>query len=270
MAYAAIFLSLQRMQKATLPAAAVRPKSPARLPLVFVILFIAYQLPEGLGMRVLHSIPVQAVLMIAFLPVAWLCGRALGFAGLDAWYLHRGRHWALLLGACFALSVLAKLGALAIGSAAGVYRVSGAGLDAAACLLAAVTMVPETFFPSVAEDIVTRGFVMRAFPTLSRRWLFIPFSALVFVLNHIYRLANGPAEWAMLFAFGLAYAAALYRTRNLWAAVGLHWGWNYAGKLADQVASVNTLVPNAWMMSAATHLVLLAVVLIAFRARARR
>jgi membrane protease YdiL (CAAX protease family) len=90
------------------------------------------------------------------------------------------------------------------------------------------------------------------------------------VLNHIYRLANGPAEWAMLFAFGLAYAAALYRTRNLWAAVGLHWGWNYAGKLADQVASVDVLVPISWMVSTATHLVLLAVVMVAFRARARR
>jgi membrane protease YdiL (CAAX protease family) len=270
MAYAANFLSLQHMQKATLPSAAVQPISTVRLPVVFVILFIAYQLPEGLGMRVLHSLPVQAVLMIAFLPIAWLCGRALGYAGLDAWYLRREPRWAVLLGACFTLSVLAKLGALGIGSAAGVYRVSGAGLDAAACLLAAVTMVPETFFPSVAEDIVTRGFVMRAFPMLGMRWLFIPVSALVFVLNHIYRLANGPAEWAMLFAFGLAYAAALYRTRNLWAAVGLHWGWNYAGKLADRVASVDALVPNPWMVSAAAHLVLLVVVMVAFRARARR
>jgi uncharacterized protein len=248
------------MHTATLASAERPTSSPARLACVFLVLFIAYQMPEGLGERVLHSFPVLATLMIAFLPVAWLCGRALGFAGLDAWYLWRSPRWILLLVACFVLAVLVKLIALGVGSATGVYRVASGSLDAAAWLLAALSLVPETFFPSIAEDIVTRGFVMRAFPSLGGRWLFIPFSALVFVLNHIYRLGNGPSEWAMLFAFGLAYAAALYFSRNLWAAVGLHWGWNYAGKLADRVASVDSLVDNSWLMSAAAHLVLVALV----------
>jgi hypothetical protein len=48
--------------------------SPARLMAVIAILFTAYQLPEGRGMRVLHSFPVQAVLMLSFLPIVWLCG----------------------------------------------------------------------------------------------------------------------------------------------------------------------------------------------------
>jgi uncharacterized protein len=260
LAYAAAFCHYSSMHTATLTPAERPAQSPARLAVVFVVLFAAYQLPEGLGMRVLNSFPLQATLMVLFLPVAWLCGRALGFAGLDAWYLQRTARWPVLLGACFVLAVAAKLGALAAGSALGVYRVAGGGANAAAWLFAALAVLPETFFPSIAEDIVARGFVMRAFPSLRARWLFIPFSALVFVLNHIYRLANGPAEWAMLFAFGLAYAAALWFSGSLWAALGLHWGWNYAGKLADRVASVDALGDNSWVMSAATHLVLLAVV----------
>jgi uncharacterized protein len=259
-AYAAAFCHYTAMQTVTLTPAGRPAQSPARLAAVFLILFTAYQLPEGLGMRVLHSFPVLATLMILFLPVAWLCGRALGFAGFDAWYLGRTGGWPMLLGACFALAVTAKVCALAAGSALGVYHVAGAGADAAAWLLAALAVVPETFFPSIAEDIVTRGFVMRAFPSLRARWLFIPVSALIFVLNHIYRLASGPAEWAMLFAFGLAYAAALWYSGSLWAALGLHWGWNYAGKLADRLASVDALVNNSWLLSASTHLVLLAVV----------
>ncbi|GAB3470767.1 hypothetical protein GCM10027321_41670 [Massilia terrae] len=234
-----------------------RTASPARLALVFLILFLAYQLPEGLGQRGLHSTPVAATLLLMFLPVAWLCGRMLGYRGLDAWYL-RAPRWRVLLGGFFVLAVAAKLGALVIGTKLGVYKYSGLSAEAPGIALTALWMLPYTFFPSIAEDIVTRGFVMRAFPALSRRWLFIPFSALVFVLNHIYRLSNGPAEWTMLFCFGLAYAAALYYSRSLWAAVGLHWGWNYLGQLSDNVASIDALTANSWVLSALVHLLLLA------------
>lgn len=233
-----------------------RTPSPARLALVFVILFAAYQLPEGLGQRVLHSMPVAVALLLMFLPVAWLCGRMRGYRGLDAWYL-RAPRWRVLLGGCFALAVAAKLGALVLGTEIGVYKYAGLSADGASIVLTALWMLPYTFFPSIAEDIVTRGFVMRAFPALSTRWIFIPLSALVFVLNHIYRLANGPAEWAMLFCFGLAYAAALFYSRSLWAALGLHWGWNYLGQFSDNVASIDALTPNSWMLSALVHLLLL-------------
>jgi membrane protease YdiL (CAAX protease family) len=238
--------------------------SPIRLTVVFAVLFIAYQLPEGLGMRVLHSFPVQAALMLAFLPIAWLAGRALGFRGLDAWYIRRSPRWALLLAACFALAVLAKAAALGFGAAFGVYTLVPAGHAAGSALLvSALWMAFETFVPSVAEDIVTRGFLMRAMPALSRRWVFIVASAVLYVLNHIYRLADGPLEWLRLFCFGLAYGAALFYSRSLWPAIGLHWGWNFAGKFADQVASVDILAPAlSPMVSAAAHLLVLAIVMV--------
>jgi membrane protease YdiL (CAAX protease family) len=246
--------------------------SPGRLAIVFAVLFIAYQLPEGLGMRVLHSFPVQAALMLAFLPLAWLAGRALGFRGLDAWYIRRSPRWALLLAACFLLAVLAKAGALGIGAALGVYALVPAGQAAfSALLLPALWTAFETFFPSVAEDIVTRGFLMRAMPALSWRWVFLVASAAAYVLNHIYRLANGPSEWLQLFCFGLAYGAALFYSRSLWPAIGLHWGWNFAGKFADQVASVDVLAPALHpMMSAAAHLLMLGIVVAIGRKRIRR
>lgn len=237
--------------------------SSARLAIVFVILFVAYHLPEGLGGRILRSEAIAAALMVMFLPLAWLCGRALGFRGFDAWHL-RAPRWLSLVAGCFALAVAAKVGALAIGTQVGVYEYAGLSAGAQDIALAALWMLPYTFIPSIAEDIVTRGFVMRAFPALSTRWLFVPFSALVYVLNHVYRLSNGPAEWAMLFCFGLAYAAALYCSRNLWAAVGLHWGWNYAGQLTDKVASIDAPTPNGWMVSSMAHLLLLPVLLVLF------
>jgi uncharacterized protein len=220
------------------------PASSGRLALAFLLLFVAYQLPEGLGARILHSFPVQAALMVAFLPMAWLAGRRLGFRGLDAWYLGLRPGWGLLLAAAFALALLAKAATLAVGAGAGIYRIAfPAGLTAGSACLSALALLPETFIPSVAEDIVTRGFLMRALPGLSRRRLFIACSALLYTLNHIYRFQEGALELARIFCFGLAYAAALYYSRSLWAAVGLHWGWNFAGQLGDRVADIDLLDP---------------------------
>lgn len=243
----------------------------APLVLVFAALFIAYQLPEGLGGRILHSMPVQAFLIVMFLPVAWLCGRAIGFGGLDAWYLNRRRGWITLLAACFALSLAAKAAALGVGAQVGVYKIAPGSAQASALLVSALGLLPYTFFSSIAEDIVTRGFLMRALPVLSKRWLFVPASAALYVLNHIYRLSNGPLEWLMLFCFGLAYAAALYYSGSLWAAVGLHWGWNFAGNFADNLAKVDVVTPAySPLLSAATHLVMLGIVALAAHRLAAR
>ncbi len=239
-----------------------------RLALAFLILFVLYQLPEGLGQRVMNSFTAVVVLTLMFLPAAWLLGRWLGFRGLDAWYLGLRPGWARLLAAAFACALLVKAAALAAGAAGGVYRVGiDPALTSAAVMAAAAKLPPYTFLPSIAEDIVTRGLLMRALPALSRRRMFIAASALLYVLNHIYRLQNGPAEWAMLFCFGLAYAAALYCSRSLWPALGLHWGWNYAGQLGDRVASVDLLSPVLGpAVSALAHLAMLgAVVALAHR-----
>jgi membrane protease YdiL (CAAX protease family) len=240
-----------------------------RMALAFVILFVLYQLPEGLGQRILHSFPAVVVLVALFLPAAWLLGRWLGFRGLDAWYLGLRPGWALLLAAAFATALLAKAAALTAGADGGVSHIGVApALTAATVLAAAAELLPYTFLPSIAEDIVTRGFLMRALPALSRRPVFIAASALLYVLNHIYRLQNGPAEWAMLFCFGLAYAAALYFSRSLWPALGLHWGWNFAGQLGDRVAGVDLLEPALGpVVSSLAHLALLGAVVALARRR---
>jgi membrane protease YdiL (CAAX protease family) len=238
--------------------------------LAFALLFVLYQLPEGLGQRILHSFPAVVALSLMFLPAAWLLGRWIGFRGLDAWYLGLRPGWAGLLAAAFALAVLAKAAALAVGAVAGVYRIGvDPGQSAAALLVAAAGMLPTTFFPSIAEDIVTRGVLMRALPALSRRPAFVAASAVVYVLNHIYRLGNGPVEWAMLFCFGLAYAAALYASRSLWPALGLHWGWNFAGQLGDRAAGIDLLDPVLGpVLSSLAHLAMLGVVVALVRRRA--
>jgi membrane protease YdiL (CAAX protease family) len=239
------------------PASEVRAATP-RLLLVAAVLFFFYQLPEGAG---------NNNLLALFPFVAWWGSRALGFSGMRAWYLDARPGWLRLLALGLVLAIVAKFAAVAIGTHAGVYTFAWQGAAAGQALAGALGfLVFSTFIASTAEDIVTRGLVMRAFPRLGRHWTFILVSAALFVLNHIYRLHKGPVEWLTIFCFGLAYAAALYRTGTLWAAVGLHWGWNLANGLLDIFAQSDIAQPAiAPLYSCAAHLVLLACALTLMR-----
>ncbi|MGB9988990.1 CPBP family intramembrane glutamic endopeptidase [Massilia sp. SM-13] len=234
--------------------------TPQRLLSTALILFLAYQLPEALQIY---------PLMLLVLPLAWACSRVLGFRGLRAWYIDARPGWALLLAAGLALACACKLAALLAGEKFGVYSVRWTGITAATpFLLMFAWQAFQTFIPSISEDILTRGLVRRAFPGIGATWLYVPLAAAIFVLNHIYRLHKGPVEWLMLFVFGLAYAAALYRTGSLWAAVGVHWGWNFTNAVVDQLADVSvSQAGTAPFLSMIAHVLMLAGVLFLWRGR---
>lgn len=240
--------------------------TPTRLPrllLVAAALFFFYHVPQGVG---------NDYLMLLFPLAAWWGSRLLGFSGMGAWYLDARTGWFGLLALGLVLAIVAKLSAFAIGTHAGVYTFEWSAVSFDGGLAGALALlVLGTFIASTAEDILTRGLVLRAFPALGQHRVFILVSATLYVLNHVHRLHKGPVEWLMLFCFGLAYAAALYRTRTLWAAVGLHWGWNLANGLLDSFAQVDIARPGVVpFYSSAAHLVLMACALAWMRpARAR-
>ncbi len=239
-----------------------------RVVLAFAIPWLLYQSAEGVGMRWLHNAAVRDVLMTASVLVAWPLSRWLGWSGFGAYALGGDGGWRWLPGGLL-LAVLAKFAAVWLGLRLGVY-VADAQAPAAtlASLLPALPMLLlATFVPSLAEDILTRGYWYRA---AGIRWrsgtLFVLVSATIFVLNHIYRLGNGPQEWLMLFAFGLPYATALWRSGSLWAAVGLHWGWNLGNGLQASLLPVALRSAHGGAsLSIAAHLVMLAAVLLAAR-----
>lgn len=241
---------------------AVRSSSPphrVRLALAFIVLFAAYEAPEGIGGRLLGNMTVAAVLMTLFHAVAWGVGRGLvGYRnGFHAYALEwRGK----ALASALALMLVLKPLSVLAGGALGVLRVQPlAQVPAAGALLLGVLgLAVTTFIPSLAEDIVARGFWFRAWPVAGKGVGYVLLAAGVFVLTHVYRLGKGPLEWLMLFCTGLAFAAAAARTGSLWGAVGLHWGWNLANGLLDLVLDVTPVSPLSPVLSAATGLVALA------------
>jgi membrane protease YdiL (CAAX protease family) len=231
----------------------------------FIVLFVLYQAAEGVGARLLHSASVQAVIMIGSLLAAWPIGRWLGYRGYDAYALDLSRHSLRLVFVGLLLAGLARLAALFWGLASGVYALGAppSPPQGLALLILMSGAFVSTFVPSIAEDIVTRGFWLKA---AAVRWsgpAFVLTASAIYVLNHIFRLAEGPVEWIRLFCFGLAYACAAWRWRSLWAAVGLHWGWNLSNALLDGFTSVNVMdAAGAPWLSVGAHLVLTATMLL--------
>lgn len=235
--------------------------SRARLALAFLVLFVAYEAPEGVGLHLLHSGAWVAGLMLFFHVVAFGVGRALGYrTGYGAYALGAGVGRVLPL--ALLLALVLKPALLLLGARLGWFTAAPLAPPAPLALVTAVAgLAFTTFVPSLAEDVVARGFWYRAWPVAGRGTSYVLFAAVMFILTHVYRLKNGPLEWLMLFSTGLAFAAAVARTGSLWGAVGLHWGWNLSNGLVDLFVDVNPTQPWARpVTSAVTGLVLLAAV----------
>jgi membrane protease YdiL (CAAX protease family) len=82
------------------------------------------------------------------------------------------------------------------------------------------------FFSSFSEDILTRAYVNYHFGNRMKPLLLVIFSALIYLLNHIYKLDKGPATWIYLFALGILYIIPLIVTKKLWFTGGMHWAGN--------------------------------------------
>jgi uncharacterized protein len=92
-----------------------------------------------------------------------------------------------------------------------------------------------TFLPTLAEDIVTRGYLYRVFGKKWNKATFVIVSALVYVLNHTYKLAAPDESLLYLFITGIALAIPLALTQSLWYTVGLHWACNIVYRISEDV-----------------------------------
>lgn len=239
---------------------------PVRTAAAFLILFLLYQSAEGIGQHLLGNLAVQSGLMVAMVVVAWPVGRfVLAGHGYDAYALSWRRDVPLLLVLGIVIAFIGRAAGLWLGVLAHVYTVGplapGAGTHGLMIATGLGIALVSTFVPSIAEDILTRGLWWRLGGPWLRGSRFVLISSLIYLLNHIYRLDRGPSEWVELFCFGLAYATAMARTGTLWAAVGLHWGWNLANTLLDQYLAVEGVPGLAAWTSAAANLLMLAIVL---------
>lgn len=109
-----------------------------------------------------------------------------------------------------------------------------------------------TAIPSIAEDILTRGYLFIHLKFL-KPFSWIMLSSSVYVLNHIWRLNDGIAVLTYLLMFGIALALAVWITKSLWLAFGIHWGANIAFESSNsfiQTKSLATHNGSTWLLAA--------------------
>ncbi len=196
----------------------------ARIVTGFLVLFACYHTAQH--MMLYQNNPALFLgLMIAFLPLAWGVARWEGFSGLSAWGLTGGKTAFTQTGKGFLAGILVF----------GVFFFTNLGLD-----IERIDSIPEpgiffsqlclflagTFFPSLAEDILTRSYLYRFLQNKFPPYTLLVLSAVVYVLNHFERLEDGWLVWIYLFIIGLYLMLALQRTGNIWLTLGLHWSGN--------------------------------------------
>lgn len=97
-----------------------------------------------------------------------------------------------------------------------------------------------TLLPSLAEDILTRGYLFAYWPEKWNRNIFVIVSAFIFSLNHIFRLTHADVM-IYIFVLGLLLAWCLIYTRSLWLTLGIHWGSNIAYQFFTNVVELKTV-----------------------------
>jgi membrane protease YdiL (CAAX protease family) len=210
----------------------------------FLFLFFIYHLPEFF-----QSFWINAVFKIGFLAAAVFISRLQGWKFLEGYGLPFTRKWyAFLVGGLlagfvsFSLSIIISVG-LKFEVLLNIqpFRFFLNSLH--------LTLV-MTFFPSIAEDILTRGYLYGNLKVI-KPFSWILLSAAIYVLNHIWRLDDGLSVLSYLFLLGLVLSVCVVIAKSLWLALGVHWGANIAFELSNTGLNLNSLDTNAsiWILS---------------------
>ncbi len=227
-------------------------KNAGSIILGFLVLFVIYHFPEFFD-----AFWIAAVCKIGFLMVAFVVARLQGWRELEGYGLSFKRKWGYHL----ALGLLVGIAAFTFSIVLSVkfsFEELVSVKNAEFFLDQLPLVLLMTFFPSIAEDILTRGYLLAHFPKM-QQWQWVLFSASIYVLNHIWRLNEDISVLSYLFILGLVLGLAVQITRSLWLALGIHWGANIAFELSKAGVEVRTVgyeYGSTWMLAIAWGVIL--------------
>lgn len=124
-------------------------------------------------------------------------------------------------GSAIAFVLMSAIVALAAG--AGAYRISGWGGGTSWPLL----LFGAGLQAAVFEEVLIRGILFRFLEQFGGSWFALAASSALFGLGHIFNPnATAFSSLAIAIEAGVMLGGAYMLTRNLWLAIGLHFGWN--------------------------------------------
>jgi uncharacterized protein len=220
----------------------------------FILLFAVYHFPEFFS-----AFWIMAVFKIGFLLLAFLLARWQGWKGLGGYGLNIKRGWWLYLLNGLLTGVFFFSLSLLLSVMAGYETITS--IESVQVVLRQLPLILlMTAFPSIAEDILTRGYLYGHLQNKVKPFTWIFISSVVYVLNHIWRLADDPSVLVYLFILGLVLAYTVWQTKSLWAAFGIHWGANIAFESGNSLYTSRSLVSHygsTWLLALCWLLLLL-------------
>ena len=212
----------------------------------FIILFFIYHFPEFFS-----SFWLMAICKIGFLLLAFILAKAQGWKGLGGYGLSIMPGWACNLTKGIAIGILGF--GLSIVFSVFLKFETIISLSTFNKVLAQIPMLLlMTAIPSLAEDILTRGYLYGHLRNKMKKENWVLLSAVLFVLNHIWRLNSGMAILTYLFFLGLLLALAVWQTKSLWLAFGIHWGSNLAYESSNSFLNIESLAQHhedTWILA---------------------
>lgn len=223
------------------------PKSIFSFVTGFLVLFLIYHFPEYFS-----AFWIMATFKIGFLLVAFILVRLQGWKGLNGYGLGFTQKWAVNLFKGFLIGLFFFAVSVFVSIKLGYEKIVEI-----TSFKNAISQIPMlllmTAIPSIAEDILTRGYLFGHLKFMKPLgWIVL--SAIIYVLNHIWRLNDGLAVLTYLFILGIVLAFTVTLTKSLWLAFGIHWGANIAFESSNSIIQTKTIVQHdgpTWLLALA-------------------
>ncbi|MFZ0489666.1 MAG: CPBP family intramembrane glutamic endopeptidase [Salegentibacter sp.] len=212
-------------------------KKSTKLAVSFFVLFSFYHLAEYM-IVFRNNVTGFLIFQLFFFLSAFLLGHWYNSEGFAAWGLTRKLKLShLFIGIILGIAIYATPYFISVATGNEIITEIP---DFTSILSSSLPFAFGVLFSSFSEDILTRGLIFAGFKNkLKPFWLGL-LSALVYLLNHIYRLADGPEAWLYLFLLGIIFVIPLLYTRQLWLTGMMHWAGNLFFFIAHEVITTET------------------------------
>jgi uncharacterized protein len=212
----------------------------------FVVLFALYHLAEFM-LLFKNSISGFFVFQFLFFLSAWILGNWNQKNGFDFWALSFSKLKTKYVIIGIVLGIILYGIPYIISLSLGIEFISKIPIWTD-ILKASIPFAFGVIFSSFSEDILTRATVFRLFNNkIKTRWIVL-ISAMVYLLNHIYRLNDGFDTLSYLLLLGVLFIIPLIFTKNLWITGFMHWSGNTFFYVTHNVVqtenNLNYITPN--------------------------
>jgi len=111
-------------------------------------------------------------------------------------------------------------------------------------------------FVAIAEEVFTRGYILRNLAVSFNKYVALVISALIFSLMHLANPNITPVSLSIIFLSGLVLGLPYLYTKNLWFSMALHFSWNFfqgpifgfnvSGLNVDKLIKTKYATANYW------------------------